>query len=142
MHFFEPRIIALLCNWCAYDGADAAGRARLDLPAQVREVRVMCSGQVSPDMVLKAFEAGADGVMVLGCQPGDCHYKSGNLHALKRTALMRAVLKPTPVSPQRLKLDWVSAGQGQHYAQVVGDMVKAIKALGPLAVGNLHEGDD
>ena len=136
MTAYEPRIIAILCNWCAYDGADAAGRARLDLPVHVREVRVMCSGQVGPDMVLKAFENGADGVMVLGCQPGDCHYKEGNLHALKRIALLRSVLKATPVDTQRLQLDWVSAGQGQRYAQVVKDMVKTIRALGPLAAGN------
>lgn len=140
MTAFEPRIIALLCNWCAYDGADAAGRARLELPAHVREIRVMCSGQVGPDMILKAFEAGADGVMVLGCQPGDCHYKEGNLHALKRIVLLRSVLKPTPVHPQRLQLDWVSTGQGQRYAQVVKNMVKTIRSLGPLAAGNSSEG--
>ncbi len=140
MTIFEPRIIALLCNWCAYDGADAAGRARLDLSEHVREVRVMCSGQVGPDMVLKAFATGADGVMVLGCQPGDCHYKAGNLHALKRIALLRSVLKLTPVDPQRLLLDWVSAGQGPRYAQVVKEMVETIRALGPFAAGNSPAG--
>ncbi|WP_319406321.1 hydrogenase iron-sulfur subunit [uncultured Desulfosarcina sp.] len=139
MTLFEPKIVALLCNWCAYDGADAAGRARLDIPPHVREVRVMCSGQVSPGMVLKAFEAGADGVIVLGCQPGDCHYKEGNLHALKRIVLLRSVLNPTPVDPQRLQLDWVSAGQGHRYAQVVRDMVKRITALGPLPSGHFRE---
>jgi coenzyme F420-reducing hydrogenase delta subunit len=130
----EPKIVAFLCHWCAYDGADAAGRARLDLPPHVREVRVMCSGQVDPGMILKAFDAGADGVMVLGCQPGDCHYKEGNVHALKRMLLLQAVLKQTRISPERVRLDWISAGQAQRYAQVVHDMVKTISAVGPLAM--------
>ena len=138
---FEPRIIALLCNWCAYDGADAAGRARLDIPPQVREVRVMCSGQVAPGMILDAFEAGADGVMVLGCEPGDCHYKEGNRHALKRMLLLQAVLKPTRFNPQRLRLDWVSAGHGRHYARVVHEMVETIRELGPVAAGRVDTGD-
>jgi coenzyme F420-reducing hydrogenase delta subunit len=138
---FEPRIVALLCNWCAYDGADAAGRARLDIPPQVREVRVMCSGQVAPGMVLEAFEAGADGVMVLGCEPGDCHYKEGNRHALKRMRLLRSVLESTPFSPQRIRLDWVSAGDGRRYARVVREMVETIRDLGPVAGGRGEAGD-
>ncbi|MEE4111352.1 MAG: hydrogenase iron-sulfur subunit [Desulfobacteraceae bacterium] len=140
MTAFEPRILALLCNWCAYDGADAAGRARLALPTQVREVRVMCSGQVSPAMVLKAYETGADGVIVMGCQPGDCHYKEGNFHALKRIVLLRSVLKTTAIHPQRLQVNWVSAGQGHRYARVVNDMVRTIRALGPLAAGHSPDG--
>ncbi len=140
MTTFEPKIIALLCNWCAYDGADAAGRARLEIPPQVQAVRVMCSGQVSPGMVLKAFEAGADGVIVLGCQPGDCHYKEGNRHALKRMALLQAVLEPTHIRPQRLRLDWVSAGHGERYARVVHDMVETLRSLGPVTAGQVHQG--
>ena len=141
MTVFEPRIVALLCNWCAYDGADAAGRARLDIPPQVREVRVMCSGQVDSGMVLSAFEAGAQGVMVLGCQPGDCHYKKGNVHAMKRMALLRAVLKPTRIDPRRLRLDWVSAGDGKRYTRVAREMVDTIEQLGPATQtpGNEHQ---
>jgi F420-non-reducing hydrogenase iron-sulfur subunit len=140
MNVFEPRIVALLCNWCAYDGADAAGRARLKIPPNVHEVRVMCSGQVDAGMILKAFESGADGVMVLGCQPGDCHYKAGNVHALKRMRLLQLVFKSTPIHPQRLRLDWVSAGQGERYARVVHEVVETIRALGPVATGDAQTG--
>ena len=135
MTAFEPKIIALLCNWCAYDGADAAGRARLDVPSQVREVRVMCSGQVDPAMVLEAFASGADGVMVLGCRPGDCHYRSGNRQVLKRMRLLQTVMAATPLHPQRLCLDWVSAGEGQRYAQLTQAMVAQINRLGPADAG-------
>jgi len=136
----RPKIIAFLCNWCSYDGADAAGRARLEIPSSVYEVRVMCSGQVDSGMVLNAFEAGAQGVMVLGCQPGDCHYKDGNFHAMKRMALLRAVLKPTWIDPQRIRLDWVSAGDGKRYAQVAGEMVDTIEKLESVSgpPGNEH----
>jgi F420-non-reducing hydrogenase iron-sulfur subunit len=127
----KPAIIAFLCNWCAYDGADAAGRARLKIPNGVREIRVMCSGQVDPGIILKAFETGADGILVLGCQPGDCHYKNGNHHALKRTTLLHAVLASTPIHPKRLRLDWVSAGEGDRYARVVNEMVATIQRLHP-----------
>jgi F420-non-reducing hydrogenase iron-sulfur subunit len=139
MSRFEPEIVAFLCRWCAYDGADAAGRARLPVPPNVREVRVMCSGQVSPEMVLEAFEAGADGVLVLGCEPGDCHYKEGNIHAAKRYFLLRYVLESTSIQAKRLRLDWVSAGHGEQYAQVVDEMVKAVRFLGPLATKQARE---
>jgi len=129
----KPKIVAFLCNWCAYDGADAAGRARLKIPSTVVEVRVMCSGQVDSGMVLNAFEAGAQGVMVLGCQPGDCHYKDGNVHAMKRMALLRAVLKPTRIDPRRIRLDWVSAGDGKRYARVAREMMDRIERLGPAS---------
>lgn len=131
----EPTIIALLCHWCAHDAADAAARARLTLPARVREVRVMCSGQVTPGMVLRAFASGADGVMVLGCQPGDCHYKTGNRHARKRMRLLQAVLAAGPIAPARLKLGWVSAGEGARYVKLAEEMVTALRELGPLAAG-------
>ena len=133
MNVFKPKIIAFLCNWCAYDGADAAGRSRLAVSPNVREIRLMCSGQVSPGMVLKAFEAGADGVLIMGCAPGDCHYKDGNLHVLKRTLLLQSVLDATRIQSERLRLEWVSAGQGERYAEMVHAMVESVKALGPLA---------
>jgi len=128
----DPAIIAFLCHWCAYDGADAAGRARLELPCGVHEVRVMCSGQIDSGMVLKAFEEGADGVMVLGCEPGDCHYKEGNVHAMKRMALLRAVLQSTRLDVRRIRLEWVAAGDGDRYARVVREMAAEIRKLGPV----------
>jgi F420-non-reducing hydrogenase iron-sulfur subunit len=139
MAAFEPKILALLCNWCAYDGADSAGRARLDIPPNIREIRLMCSGQADVGLILKAFASGADGVMVLGCQPGDCHYKTGNHHALKRIALLRAVLKQSGVAESRVMLAWVSAGQGERYATLVRQMVETIRALGPFGKAKSKE---
>jgi F420-non-reducing hydrogenase iron-sulfur subunit len=134
MNPLDLKIIALLCHWCAYDSADAAGRSKQDVPPQIREVRVRCSGQVDPAMVLKAFAAGADGVMVLGCKPGDCHYRTGNQHALKRMRLLQKVMAATPIDPRRLRLDWVSAGEGDRYARLAQEMVAEVKALGPVDV--------
>ena len=135
----ELRILAFLCRWCAYDGADAAGRARLEVPAEVHEVRVMCSGQVDAGMILAAFASGADGVMVLGCPPGDCHYRSGNLSALKRMLLIRAVLGPTAIDPKRLRIDWVRAGEADQYARIAQDLAAKVRSLGPLALGQPSE---
>lgn len=129
---FEPKIIAFLCNWCSYEGADAAGRARLECPANVRAVRVMCSGRTDPDFILEAFRMGADGVLVLGCPPGNCHYKNGNIQTLKRLTLLKKVLGQYGVDEKRLVLDWVSAGEGEKYAGVVRNMVEKIRKLGPL----------
>ena len=135
---FDPTIVALLCNWCAYDGADAAGRSRLAIPHQIREVRVMCSGQVDPSTVLKAFAAGADGVLVLGCRPGDCHYRTGNREALKRMRLLQAVMAATPIHSQRLRTDWISAGEGDRYRRMACDFVLEIQALGPVNPKGRH----
>ena len=132
MDVFEPKIIAFLCNWCAYEGADAAGRARLNCPAQAQTVRVMCSGRISPELILEAFRLGADGVLVLGCPPGTCHYANGNVHTQKRIILLKTVLAPLGVSAERLILDWVSAGEGEKYVHIVEGMVNKVKALGPL----------
>ena len=123
-------IIAFLCNWCAYDGADAAGRARLDVPPQVREIRVRCSGQIDAGMVLDAFGAGADGVLVMGCEPGDCHYRAGNLHARNRMRLLQTVLAPTAIDARRLQLAWVAAGNAAEYVRVVEEMLDTIQSLG------------
>jgi coenzyme F420-reducing hydrogenase delta subunit len=128
----DLRIIAFLCHWCAYDGADAAGRARLKIPPEIHEVRVMCSGRVDAGIVMTAFESGADGVMVLGCRSGDCHYQSGNVHALRRILLLQAVLKPTRIDPRRMRIDWVSAGQAEQYGRIAVDMVAVVRSLGPL----------
>jgi F420-non-reducing hydrogenase iron-sulfur subunit len=129
---FEPKIIGFLCNWCSYEGADSAGRARKAYPANLRVVRVMCSGRVDPQFILEAFKEGADGVMILGCHPGDCHYKEGNLQALRRYGVLKRVLGQFGIEEDRLRLDWISAGEGDKFVQVVSDMTERMRQLGPL----------
>lgn len=135
-------IVGFYCSWCAYEGADAAGRARLAVPANVRPVRVLCSGRVDPRHVLEAFARGADGVLMLGCRPGECHYREGNLHAVKRAALLRRLLGPLGVAPERLGLAWVSAGEARRYAEVVTEMVDTLRRLGPLDTQRRPERDE
>jgi len=129
---FEPRIVAFLCNWCSYAGADNAGIARMQSPANVLPIRVMCSGRVSPEMVLRAFRSGADGVLVLGCHIGECHYIDGNHRTAKRMPLMRNLLGYVGVNPDRFRLDWVSSAEAPKFAQVTGEFVETVRALGPL----------
>ncbi len=128
---FEPRIVAFLCNWCSYAGADNAGVGRIPSPPNVLPVRVMCSGRVSPEMVMRAFRAGADGVLVLGCHIGDCHYDSGNHRTAKRMPVLRRLLGYIGIEPERLRLDWVSAAEGNKFAQVTAEFTEAIRELGP-----------
>lgn len=130
---FEPRIVAFLCNWCSYAGADNAGIARIQSPANILPIRVMCSGRVSPEMVLRAFRAGADGVLVLGCHIGDCHYLSGNHRTARRIPLLRNLLGYVGINPERLRLDWVSAAEAPRFAQVTKEFAEAVRALGPIA---------
>ena len=129
---FEPRIIGFLCNWCSYAGADAAGTSRLPYPANIRIVRVMCSGRVSPELVLCAFREGADGVLVLGCHIGDCHYTDGNHRTAKRIPILRRLLSYVGIEPERLQLEWVSSSEAQRFAQVVSDFTETVRRLGPL----------
>jgi len=129
---FEPKIIGFLCNWCAYAGADLAGVSRIQYPPNIRIVRVMCSGRIDPAFILEAFKDGADGVLVAGCHlPSDCNYLSGNFKALRRVALLKKVLKDFGIEPERLRLEWVSASEGDKFAAIVKDMVEEIKKLGP-----------
>jgi len=129
---FEPRIIGFLCNWCAYAGADLAGVSRIQYPPNIRIVRVMCSGRVDPAFILEAFRNGADGVLVAGCHlPSDCHYISGNFKALRRITLLRKLLQGFGLEPERLRLEWISASEGDRFAAIVEDMVEQIKTLGP-----------
>jgi F420-non-reducing hydrogenase iron-sulfur subunit len=130
---FEPRIVAFLCNWCSYAGADNAGVARMQSPANVLPIRVMCSGRVSPEMVLRAFRSGADGVLVLGCHIGDCHYISGNHRTIKRIPLVRNLLGYVGINPDRLRLDWVSSAEAPKFAKVTSEFVETVRALGPIA---------
>jgi len=140
---FEPRILGFLCNWCSYAGADLAGVSRFQYPTNVRIIRVMCSGRVDPIMVLEAFIDGMDGVMVLGCHPGDCHYATGNYYAERRMKAVRAILEYAQVEPDRLLLDWVSASEGERFANIVKDFTEKIRGLGPIEGGgssdNLRE---
>jgi F420-non-reducing hydrogenase iron-sulfur subunit len=131
---FEPRVVAFLCNWCSYAGADNAGIARLPSPANVLPIRVMCSGRVSPEMVLRAFRAGADGVLVLGCHIGECHYGTGNHRTIKRMPVLRNLLGYVGIHPDRLRLDWVSAAEAPKYSQVTQEFVETVRALGPLTL--------
>jgi len=129
---FEPKIVAFLCNWCSYRGADLAGTSRIKCAANVRAIRVMCSGRVEPAFVLRAFELGADGVLVLGCHPGDCHYAEGNYKALRRMELLKRTLIQLGVGEDRFRLDWVSASEGDRFSHVVNDMTEKVRALGPF----------
>ena len=129
---FEPKIIGFLCNWCAYAGADLAGVSRIQYPPNIRIIRVMCSGRIDPAFILEAFKDGADGVLVAGCHlPSDCHYISGNFKALRRITLLRRVLQQVGIEPERLRLEWVSASEGDKFATIVREMVEQIKKLGP-----------
>jgi F420-non-reducing hydrogenase iron-sulfur subunit len=129
---FEPKIIGFLCNWCSYAGADLAGVSRIQYPPNIRIIRVMCSGRIDPAFVLEAFKDGADGVLVAGCHlPSDCHYISGNFKALRRITLLKEVLKEFGIEPERLRLEWISASEGDKFAAVVRDMVDEVKKLGP-----------
>jgi len=134
---FEPRIVGFLCNWCAYAGADLAGVSRLQYPPNVRVIRVMCSGRIDPTFVLEAFKEGADGVLVAGCHlPSDCHYLSGNFKAQRRIFLLKRVLEQFGIEPQRLRIEWVSASEGDRFATVMKEMVEEIRRLGPNPIAN------
>lgn len=130
---FSPRIIAFLCSWCSYAGADKAGAAQLPWPAGVHVIRVMCSGRVDPVFVVEALRKGADGVLILACHPGDCHYKEGNYRAAHRAALLHRYLAQLQIEPARLCFDYVSAGEGEKFAKIVNEMQEAVRRLGPLA---------
>jgi F420-non-reducing hydrogenase iron-sulfur subunit len=129
---FEPKIIGFLCNWCSYAGADLAGVSRIQYPPNIRIIRVMCSGRIDPAFILKAFKDGADGVLVAGCHlPSDCHYISGNFKAERRIILLKKVLEELGIEPERLRLEWISASEGDRFAAVVRQMVNEVKELGP-----------
>jgi F420-non-reducing hydrogenase iron-sulfur subunit len=128
---FEPLIIAFCCNWCSYAGADLAGTSRLQYPPNVVIVRVMCSGMVHPNLVIDALSKGADGVLMCGCHPGDCHYLEGNLRAEKRAEAIELLLEDLGIEPERYRLEWISASEGQKFAKVMKEMTETVKSLGP-----------
>lgn len=127
---FEPRIIAFCCNWCAYGGADFAGVSRMTYPPNIRIIRVMCSGMVHPNLVLNALTKGADGVLIAGCHPGDCHYGGGNQKAQERAEAIKLMLDDFGLEQERFRLEWVSTSEGDRFAKVVNDMVTDIKKFG------------
>jgi F420-non-reducing hydrogenase iron-sulfur subunit len=131
MDEFEPRIIGFLCNWCSYAGADLAGTSRKKYPPNMRVIRVMCSGRVDERLILKAFIAGADGVLICGCHPGDCHYQKGNLNARRRITGLLPFLEAVGIGKDRLRLEWVSASEGPKMAETVKNFTQTIKELGP-----------
>lgn len=130
---FEPKIVAFFCNWCTYLAADLAGTSRLHYAPNIRVVRVMCSGRVDPQFVLEAFANGADGVLIGGCHPNDCHYQEGNYKTLRRYQLLRRMLAQMGVEPERFRLEWISASEGERLRAVVNDMVERVRALGPFS---------
>ena len=128
---FEPKILGFCCNWCAYAGADLAGINRNQYPVNIRMIRVMCSGTIDPLYIVKAFKGGADGVFIGGCHPGDCHYQSGNYKAQRRIILLKRAISEIGLDPRRIRLEWVSATEGQRFAKVITEFTEEIKKLGP-----------
>ena len=139
---FEPKIVGFLCNWCSYAGADKAGGAQAPYPPNVSVIRVMCSGRVDPQLVLQAFSSGADGVIILACHPGDCHYKEGNYRAVQRHRMLLRMLEPFGIDGRRCRFEYVSAGEGEKYVTVISDTVNTIRALGPRRPALVTGGGD
>ena len=134
---FEPKIVAFLCNWCSYTGADLAGTSRMKYAANVRIIRIMCSGRVDPTFVLKAFREGADGVLICGCHPGDCHYHEGNYKCLRRYYLLQDYIQQLGIEPDRMRLEWISASEGKQFAELADEMTEKIRELGPCRVAEV-----
>ena len=131
-HPFEPKIVAFVCTWCTYAGADLAGTSRMQYPSNVRVVKFPCTGRIDPVFILRAFQKGADGVLVSGCHPGDCHYMAGNFHARRRFAAFRALLSFIGVDLARLQFSWVSAAEGGKWVEVVTELTARVRAMGPM----------
>lgn len=132
---YQPKIVGFLCNWCSYAGADMAGTSRRTYASNIRIIRVPCSGRVDPLLVTKCFQQGADGVLISGCHPGDCHYNEGNYHARRRFALLRNFLDYLGIPEERLRLEWVSASEGNIFCQIVSDFTNELAKLGPRSEG-------
>jgi F420-non-reducing hydrogenase iron-sulfur subunit len=139
MDKFEPKIVAFFCNWCSYAAADLAGTSRMQYPPNVRTIRVMCSGRVSDFLILKAFALGADGVLVGGCHPGDCHYIKGNLSARRRVAGLKPFLKAIGISSDRLRLQWIGASEGKKMADTMSNFTETVRNLGPSPLKRRQE---
>jgi len=136
---YEPTIVAFLCNWCSYTGADLAGTSRMKYASNVRIIRVMCSGRVDPTFVLSAFKEGADGVLICGCHPGDCHYHEGNYKCLRRYHLLQKYIQQMGLDKDRLRLEWISASEGRQFAELVDSYTETVKNLGPCKIKQVIE---
>jgi F420-non-reducing hydrogenase iron-sulfur subunit len=143
MSEYEPKLVGFLCNWCSYAGADLAGVSRFQYPTNLRVIRVMCSGRVHPAHILEAFKDGADGVLVAGCHiPTDCHYISGNFKAQRRVVMVKKLMEQLGIEPERLRLEWISAAEGDKFAKTIREMTEDLKKLGPSPVAKvLKEAD-
>jgi F420-non-reducing hydrogenase iron-sulfur subunit len=130
----SPKIVAFLCNWCSYTGADLAGTSRMKYASNIRIIRIMCSGRVEPTFVLKAFKEGADGILICGCHPGDCHYHEGNYKCLRRFHLLQKYLVQMGIPTERLKLEWISASEGVEFAKLVNEFTETLKGLDPSQI--------
>lgn len=133
---YEPKVLVFACNWCSYAGADMAGVSRLQMPPNCRVVRVMCSARVRPEMVISALSKGIDGVLVLGCHPGDCHYSEGNFYTRRRALVLQKLLDSFGIAKERFQVQWVSAAEGAKFADTIRKAVKQISKLGPNPIGN------
>ncbi|MCD4735968.1 MAG: hydrogenase iron-sulfur subunit [Bacteroidales bacterium] len=131
---FQPTIISFLCNWCSYTGADLAGTSRMKYAPNIRIIRVMCSGRIDPTFVLKAFKEGADGVLICGCHPGDCHYHKGNYKCIRRFHLLQKYIKQMGIHPDRIRLEWISASEGKQFAELADEMTERVIELGPAKI--------
>ncbi len=129
---FEPKIVGFLCRWCSYTGADLAGTSRIQYPPKLAAIRVMCSGRVDPTFVVKALTDGADGVLIAGCHPGDCHYSEGNYKAMRRTPMLKNLLVQFGMDARRVRQEWISASEGDRFAQVVSEFTQQLREIGPL----------
>ncbi len=143
MSEYEPKLVGFLCNWCSYAGADLAGVSRFQYPTNLRVIRIMCSGRVHPAHILEAFKDGADGVLVAGCHiPTDCHYISGNFKSQRRIAMVKKLMEQLGIEPERLRLEWISAAEGDKFAKTIREMTEDLKKLGPSPVAKaLREAD-
>ncbi len=133
MDIYEPRLVALVCNWCTYLGADLAGTSRMEYPPNVRIIRFPCTGRIDPLHIIKAFERGADGVLVSGCHPGDCHYREGNFHARRKWIVFRKLLSLLGIPEDRVQFSWISASEGVKWVEVIRDMTAKLEAIGPFS---------
>jgi F420-non-reducing hydrogenase iron-sulfur subunit len=136
---FEPTIVSFLCNWCSYTGADLAGTSRIPYSPNLRTIRIMCSGRIEPTFVLKSFREGADGVLLCGCHPGDCHYHEGNYKCLRRYQLLQKYIVQMGIEKERIRLEWISASEGKQFAALANEFTETIRNLGPCKVKQVME---
>ena len=136
---FRPKIVAFLCNWCSYTGADLAGTSRIKYASNINIIRLMCSGRVEPTFVIKAFKEGADGVLICGCHPGDCHYHEGNYKCLRRYHLLKKYIDQMGIDQKRFRLEWISASEGKQFADLVDEFTETILKLGPCTAKKVME---